>query len=60
VTAIGRAPAGLREQGIAGLPSEARESLRRFESAGAERVYLQFLTLGELEHLDLIAEVLMA
>jgi F420-dependent oxidoreductase-like protein len=59
-TAIGRPPASLREQGIAGLPSEAQESLRRFESAGAERVYLQFLTLDDLEHLDLIAEVLMA
>ncbi|HTX84397.1 MAG TPA: LLM class F420-dependent oxidoreductase [Streptosporangiaceae bacterium] len=59
-TAIGRSPAGLREQGIAGLPSEAKESLRRFESAGAERVYLQFLTLDDLDHLDLIAEVLLA
>jgi F420-dependent oxidoreductase-like protein len=58
--AIGRSPAGLREQAIAGLPSEAKESLRRFESAGAERVYLQFLTLDDLEHLDLIADVLMA
>lgn len=59
-TAIGRAPASLREQGIAGLPSEAKQSLHAFESAGAERVYLQFLTLDDLEHLDLIAEVLMA
>jgi F420-dependent oxidoreductase-like protein len=59
-TAIGRSPASLRERGIAGLPAEAKQSLHAFESAGAERVYLQFLTLDELEHLDLIAEVLMA
>jgi F420-dependent oxidoreductase-like protein len=58
-TAIGYAPASLRERGIAGVPSEAKESLHRFESAGASRVYLQFLTLNDLEHLDLIAEVLM-
>jgi F420-dependent oxidoreductase-like protein len=59
-SAIGHAPASLRERGIAGTPGEARQSLRRYESAGANRVYLQFLTLSELEHLDLIAEVLMA
>jgi hypothetical protein len=58
-TAIGHAPASLRKQGIAGVPSEAKDSLHRFELAGANRVYLQFLTLNDLEHLDLIAEVLM-
>lgn len=59
-TAIGQDPSSLRTQGIAGVPCEAKDSLRRFESAGANRIYLQFLTLGDLEHLDLIAEVLMS
>jgi F420-dependent oxidoreductase-like protein len=58
--AIGHAPHVLRNQGIAGTPSDAKASLARYESAGADRVYLQFLTVDDLEHLDLIADVLLA
>ena len=34
------------------------EELDRFEGAGVERVYLQFLDLDDLEHFDLVYEVL--
>jgi F420-dependent oxidoreductase-like protein len=56
--AIGREPGDLKERGIAGTPGEARAALDRFASAGVERVYLQFLDLDDLEHLDLVSEVL--
>jgi alkanesulfonate monooxygenase SsuD/methylene tetrahydromethanopterin reductase-like flavin-dependent oxidoreductase (luciferase family) len=53
--AIGRDPAELRENGVAGTPAEAVETLRRFAEAGAERVYLQVLDLTDLDHLRLVA-----
>jgi F420-dependent oxidoreductase-like protein len=56
--AIGRESGDLKERGIAGIPGEARAALDRFASAGVERVYLQFLDLDDLEHLDLVSEVL--
>lgn len=56
--AIGREPAELRENGVAGLPAEAAERLGRFAEAGIERVYLQVLDLSDLDHLDLIAGTL--
>ena len=52
---IGREPGELRENGVAGLPAEAVETLGRFAGAGIERVYLQVLDLSDLDHLDLIA-----
>lgn len=55
---IGREPAELRENGVAGLPAEAAERLGRFDEAGIERVYLQVLDLSDLDHLDLIAGTL--
>jgi F420-dependent oxidoreductase-like protein len=55
---IGRDPGELKEHGIAGLPAEARAALGRYEQAGVSRVYLQFLDLNDLDHLDLAAEVL--
>jgi F420-dependent oxidoreductase-like protein len=55
---IGREPAELRENGVAGLPAEAAERLGRFAEAGIERVYLQVLDLSDLDHLDLIAGTL--
>ena len=53
--AIGREPAELRENGLAGTPDEVAERLRSWGEAGAERVYLQVLDLADLDHLDLIA-----
>ncbi|WP_344857932.1 LLM class F420-dependent oxidoreductase [Planomonospora alba] len=53
--AVGRDPAELRENGLAGTPAEVVEKIGRFAELGAERVYLQVLDLGDLEHLELIA-----
>jgi F420-dependent oxidoreductase-like protein len=56
--AIGREPGELREHGLAGLPGEARATAGRFQEAGVSRVYLQFLDLDDLDHLDLAIEAL--
>lgn len=53
--AIGREPGELRENGVAGTPAQAIERLQELEELGVERVYLQFLDLGDLEQLELIA-----
>lgn len=53
--AIGRDKADLRENGVAGTPSEAIDRLAALADGGAERVYLQVLDIQDLEHLDLIA-----
>lgn len=53
--AIGRDVAELREHGVAGTPAEAVDVLGRYAEAGAQRVYLQVLDLGDLDHLDLVA-----
>jgi len=53
--AIGREPAELRENGAAGTPEEVASTIRRWNEAGADRIYLQVLDLDDLVHLDLIA-----
>ncbi len=53
--AIGREPAELREHGVAGTVSEAVDRLAQLQADGIERVYLQFLDLKDLDHLDLVA-----
>ncbi len=53
--AIGREPAELRENGIAGTPAEAIDRIGRLREAGAERLYLQVLDLSDLDHLEFIA-----
>jgi F420-dependent oxidoreductase-like protein len=53
--AIGRDPAELRENGIAGTPAEAAAAIARWAEAGAERIYLQVLDLADLDHLDALA-----
>lgn len=52
---IGREPDELRANGACGTPDEVAAKVREYEAAGAERIYLQVLDLGDLEHLDLIA-----
>jgi F420-dependent oxidoreductase-like protein len=52
--AIGREPAELRENGAAGTVPEVVETLKAWEAIGAERIYLQTLDLGDLEHLDVV------
>ncbi|GAA3440702.1 LLM class F420-dependent oxidoreductase [Planomonospora venezuelensis] len=52
---IGQDPAALRDSGLAGTPAEVAEKIGRFAELGAERIYLQVLDLGDLDHLELIA-----
>jgi len=54
--AIGRDVAELRENGLAGSPSEVLDKLGRFAECGADRFYLQVLDLSDLDHLQLVAE----
>ncbi|GAA0992636.1 LLM class F420-dependent oxidoreductase [Subtercola frigoramans] len=53
--AIGREPEELRRHGIAGTASEAIDRIGALRESGVERLYLQVLDLGDLEHLDFIA-----
>jgi len=57
--AIGREKAELRENGLAGTPDEVIAKIKRFEAAGASRLYLQVLDLGDLDHLRLVASEVM-
>jgi F420-dependent oxidoreductase-like protein len=53
--AIGRTSEDLRENDIAGTPAEVVDTIGRFAEAGAQRLYLQFLDLSDLDHLELLA-----
>lgn len=53
--AIGREVQALKEHGVAGTPSEVLDRLASFSRIGVSRIYLQFLDLADLEHLQLIA-----
>ncbi len=57
--AIGREVDELRLNGVCGTPAEAVARLQEWKAVGAERVYLQFLDLADLDHLDLIATEVM-
>jgi alkanesulfonate monooxygenase SsuD/methylene tetrahydromethanopterin reductase-like flavin-dependent oxidoreductase (luciferase family) len=53
--AMGRDLGELRENGLAGTPSELVEKIAAFAEAGATKMYLQVLDLNDLDHLELIA-----
>jgi alkanesulfonate monooxygenase SsuD/methylene tetrahydromethanopterin reductase-like flavin-dependent oxidoreductase (luciferase family) len=55
--AIGRDPDELRGSSAAGTPEQVAARLREWNAAGADRIYLQMLDLGDLEHLDVVAEL---
>jgi alkanesulfonate monooxygenase len=57
--AIGREVGELRENGMCGTPTEVVDRLEEWKAVGVERVYLQFLDLSDLEHLDLVATEVM-
>jgi F420-dependent oxidoreductase-like protein len=57
--AIGREVAELRENGLAGSPAEVVDKIGRYAEAGSQRIYLQVLDLGDLDHLELVAEKVM-
>lgn len=48
-------PDAARATVIAGTPDEAIERIHEYAEAGAETVYMQYLTLDDHEHLELIA-----
>jgi F420-dependent oxidoreductase-like protein len=54
--AIGRDPDDLRRNGACGVVDEVMDTLARWQEAGATRLYLQMLDLGDLDHLDLVVE----
>jgi F420-dependent oxidoreductase-like protein len=51
----GRDPVELRRSCIAGSPGEVVERIHEYAAAGASRLYLQVLDLGDLDHLELIS-----
>jgi alkanesulfonate monooxygenase SsuD/methylene tetrahydromethanopterin reductase-like flavin-dependent oxidoreductase (luciferase family) len=57
---IGRDVAELRANGLAGTVDEVIEKIQSFASIGAQRIYLQVLDLTDLDHLNLVAEQVMA
>ena len=57
--AIGREPDSMRATGLAGTPAEVAAKIAEFAEIGADRVYLQVLDLGDLDHLALIASDVM-
>jgi F420-dependent oxidoreductase-like protein len=58
--AIGREPAELRINGVAGTVEEAAAKLATLAADGAQRLYLQVLDLGDLDHLRTLAALLSA
>jgi alkanesulfonate monooxygenase len=57
--AIGRTPEDLRGNDIGGTPAEVVDTIGRYAEAGAQRLYLQFLDLSDLDHLELLASSLL-
>jgi F420-dependent oxidoreductase-like protein len=53
---IGRTVEDLRQHGLCGTPTDVADKLAVFAEAGVDRVYLQFLTLDDLDHLQLLGE----
>jgi alkanesulfonate monooxygenase SsuD/methylene tetrahydromethanopterin reductase-like flavin-dependent oxidoreductase (luciferase family) len=58
--AIGQPPEQLRKHGLAGTPGEIVDKIGQFAEIGTTRVYLQVLDLGDIDHLELIAEQVLA
>jgi F420-dependent oxidoreductase-like protein len=54
--AIGRSAAELRQNGLAGTPSEVLDGIASWMEAGAQRLYLQVLDLADIEHVELLGE----
>ena len=53
---IGRSVDELRQNGLCGTPDEVVKKLASFANFGTDRMYLQFLTLDDLDHLELIGQ----
>ena len=57
--AIGRELPELRQNGLAGTPSEIVDKIGKFADAGASTLYLQVLDLDDIGHLEQIAAEVM-
>jgi F420-dependent oxidoreductase-like protein len=57
--ASGQDPEHVRDSAAAGTPDEVVERIKAFEKEGAETVYLQYHTLDDVEHLQLIGEAVL-
>ncbi|MEM9607699.1 MAG: LLM class F420-dependent oxidoreductase [Actinomycetota bacterium] len=55
-SAVGREPDELRENGAAGTPEEVVAKIASYADAGAQRIYLQFLDLSDLEQIQLLGK----
>jgi alkanesulfonate monooxygenase len=53
--ALGREVEAMKASGLCGSPAEIVDKIGRFAEAGATRLHLQVLDLGDLDHLDLVA-----
>jgi F420-dependent oxidoreductase-like protein len=58
--AIGRKVEDLRVNGLAGTPEEVGERIAEYAGIGATTMYLQVLDLDDLDHLELLADLLPA
>jgi alkanesulfonate monooxygenase SsuD/methylene tetrahydromethanopterin reductase-like flavin-dependent oxidoreductase (luciferase family) len=57
--AIGQEPDQLRQNGVAGTPSEVVDKLGAYADAGITRAYLQLIDQTDLDHIHLLgSEVL--
>jgi F420-dependent oxidoreductase-like protein len=56
--AIGQDPDALRKYGLAGSPDEIAAKIAKFADIGATRVYLQVLDLSDIDHLELLSELI--
>jgi F420-dependent oxidoreductase-like protein len=56
---IGRTPGDLRANALAGTPAEVIDQIGQYAALGARRVYLQYLDLHDLDHLELLAAEVM-
>jgi alkanesulfonate monooxygenase len=57
--AIGRDVDDLRATGLAGTPAEVVERIGQYAERGSQRMYLQTLDLGDVDHLELVASEVM-
>jgi F420-dependent oxidoreductase-like protein len=56
--AIGREADDLRAHALAGSPAEIADRIGQFAAVGAQSMYLQVLDLTDLDHLELLADLL--
>jgi alkanesulfonate monooxygenase len=57
---IGRQIEELRDHGLAGTPAELVDKIGSFAQIGVTRIYLQILDLADLDHLQFVADEVMA